>query len=168
MAGFKVLEEFLGDSLDLPMQCRDGKVRTFHIAGPSAEDGLKVEKLMETGIKLAADPEAAPDATALDDLAELNLYRAALGDTYDEAVAQLDWARFRHVALTAVLWISQGLDAAEKFWDTAGGDPSQTGPANREQRRASSRAAKSTPSRASRSGTSTPPGTGRARTATRT
>ncbi|MFE6225486.1 hypothetical protein [Streptomyces sp. NPDC057854] len=167
MAGFRVLEEFLGDSLDLPVKCKDGQVRTFHIEGPSAEDGLKVEKLMETGIKLAADPEAVPDATALDDLAELNLYRAALGATYDDALAQLDWSRFRHVALTAVLWISQGLDAAEQFWNT-GGDPSQAGPANREQRRASSRAAKSTPSRASRSGTSTPPATARGRKATRT
>ncbi|MFB7589382.1 hypothetical protein [Streptomyces sp. NPDC056169] len=164
--GFKVLEEFLGDSLDLPVKCRDGQVRTFHIAGPSAEDGLRVEKLMETGIKLAADPDATPDAAALDDLAELNLYRAALGTAYDEVLANVDWPRFRHVALTAVLWISQGLEAAEQYWD-AGGDPSPQGPANREQRRASSRAAKSTPTPASRSGTSTPPATSRARKATR-
>ncbi|MHA4776075.1 DUF7426 family protein [Streptomyces sp. MSC1_001] len=167
MGGFKVLEEFLGDSLDLPVKCRDGQVRTFHIAGPSAEDGLKVEKLMETGIKLAADPDAAPDADALDDLAELNLYESALGDTYDELRAELDWPRFRHVALTAVIWISQGLDAAESYWNS-GGAPSPQGPANREQRRASSRAAKLTPSQASPSGTSTPRATSRPRKAAQT
>jgi len=165
--GFKVLEEFLGDSLDLPVKCRDGKVRTFHIPGPSAEDGLKVEKLMEAGLKMAANPDAEPDTEALDDAAELDLYRTALGPAYDEVFAALDWPRFRHLALTAVLWISQGLEAAEAFWNS-GGDPSQAGPANREERRASSRAAKSTPSRASRSGTSTPPATARARKATRT
>ncbi|MFE0651336.1 hypothetical protein ACFVZH_22385 [Streptomyces sp. NPDC059534] len=165
--GFKVLEEFLGDSLDLPVRCLDGEVRTFHIPGPSAEDGLKVEKLMETGLRLASDPEATPDEAALDDLAELNLYEAALGDTYAELREHLDWPRFRHVALTAVVWISQGLDAAESFWNSDGA-PSPQGPANREQRRASSRAAKSTPSPASRSGTSTPRATSRARKATQT
>ncbi|MFE1349105.1 hypothetical protein [Streptomyces sp. NPDC058757] len=166
-ASFKVLDEFLGDSLDLPAKCKDGKVRTFHIPSPDAENGLKVERLMEIGIRLAADPEAAPDAAALDDVAELNLYRASLGSAYDDALNLLPWAMFKHMALTASLWISQGLDAAETYWN-AGGDPSQLGPANREQRRASSRAAKSTPSRASRSGTSTPPATARGRKVTRT
>ncbi|MFB7278047.1 hypothetical protein ACFCZV_13145 [Streptomyces hydrogenans] len=166
-ANFKVLDEFLGDSLDLPARCKDGEIRTFHIDSPDAEQGLKVEKLMEIGIRLAADPEAAPDAAALDDVAELNLYKAALGAAYDDALRLLPWAAFKHLALTASLWISQGLDAAETYWNS-GGDPSQLGPANRAERRASSRAAKSTPTRASRSGTSTPPATGRARKATRT
>ncbi|MER8233468.1 hypothetical protein [Streptomyces sp. NPDC094049] len=165
MATFKQLDEFLDDSLDLPVKCTNGETRVFHIAGPSAENGLRVEKLMETGILLASDPEARPDAAVLDDLAELDLYRAALGAAYDDLLASVDWPRFRHVALTASLWISQGLEAAQAFWD-AGGDPSQAGPANREQRRASSRAAKSTPSPASRSGTSTRRATSRARKAT--
>ncbi|MEU8760642.1 hypothetical protein [Streptomyces sp. NPDC048659] len=164
---FKTLDEFLGDSLDLPVKCTDGEVRTFHIEGPSAENGLLVEKLMETGLKLAADPDAEPDSAALDDLAELNLYEAALGDTFPKLRENLDWPRFRHVALTAVIWISQGLDAAETYWN-AGGDPSQAGPANREQRRASSRAAKSTPKPGSRSGTSSRPATVRARKAAQT
>ncbi|MCX5229668.1 hypothetical protein [Streptomyces sp. NBC_00233] len=164
---FKTLDEFLGDSLDLPVKCLDGKVRTFHIQGPSAENGLRVEKLMETGMKLAAAPDTEPDQDALDDLAELNLYEAALGDAYADLREHLDWPRFRHVALTAVVWISQGLDAAESFWNSDG-TPSQGGPANREQRRASSRAAKSTPSQASRSGTSTPRATSRPRKAAQT
>ncbi|MFG3349496.1 hypothetical protein ACGF1Z_31115 [Streptomyces sp. NPDC048018] len=165
--GFKVLDEFFDDSLDLPVKCRDGQVRTFHIPGPSAEDGLKVEKLMELLFRAVADPDAEPDATALDDLGELHLYEAALGPAYAEVEANLDFPRFKLVAITAALWISQGREAAEAFWN-AGGDPSQVGPANREERRASSRAAKSTPTRASRSGTSTPPATVRARKATRT
>ncbi|MEV0114463.1 hypothetical protein AB0H77_14600 [Streptomyces sp. NPDC050844] len=47
--GFKVLDEFLGDSLDLPIKCKDGTVRTFHIPACSAEDGLRVQALMESG-----------------------------------------------------------------------------------------------------------------------
>ncbi|MER5769550.1 DUF7426 family protein [Streptomyces sp. NPDC001985] len=163
---FKTLDEFLGDSLDLPIKCRDSKVRTFHIAACSAEDGLRVEKLMETGLRMAADG-AEPDAEVLDDAAELDLYRITLGDAHDEIRSHLDWPRFRHVALTAVIWITQGLDTAEAYWN-ADGDPSQVGPANRTERRASSRVAKSTPKQDSQSGTSTRKGTGRARKAAKT
>jgi hypothetical protein len=164
---FKTLDEFLGDSLDLPVKCRDGKVRTFHIPACSAEDGLRVEALMQAGLRMAADGSE-PDAELLDDAAEMDLYRIALGEAHDDVRAHLDWPRFRHVALTAVMWITQGLDTAERYWNS-GGDPSQLGPAaNREQRRASSRAEKSTPSRASRSGTSTPRATSRARKAAST
>ncbi|MEU8886744.1 hypothetical protein [Streptomyces sp. NPDC048442] len=166
MAGnFKVLEEFLGDSLDLPVKCTDGKIRTFHISPCSAEDGLRVEKLMESGMRMAADG-AEPEAEVLNDAAEMDLYRVALGTAYDDAVKHLAWPRLRHVALTAVIWISQGLPAAEAFW-AADGDPSQAAP-NREERRASSRAAKSTPKRGSQSGTSTPRATSRARKAAKT
>ncbi|TLQ43487.1 DUF7426 family protein [Streptomyces marianii] len=165
MAGFKVLDEFLGDSLDLPVRCNDGEIRTFHIPAPSAEDGLRVEALMELGIRMAAEG-ADPDTEVLDDAQELDLYRTVLGPAYDDAIKFLNSARFKVLALTAMLWITQGLDAAEACWN-AGGVPSQAAP-NREQRRASSRAAKSTRSRGSQSGTSTPPATSRARKAAQT
>ncbi|MDI9885309.1 hypothetical protein QMZ92_13125 [Streptomyces sp. HNM0645] len=165
MAGFKVLDEFLGDSLDLPVRCKDGEVRVFHIPAPPAEDGLRVQNVMEAGIRMAAEG-AEPDTEVLDDAREMDLYRTALGTAYDDALKHLEWPRFRHMALTAVLWITQGLDTAEAFWNSDG-VPSQAAP-NREQRRASSRAAKSTRSRGSQSGTSTPPATGRARKAAQT
>lgn len=166
MTTLKPLDEFLDDSLDLPVRCRDGQTRTFHIPGVSGEDGLRVQRLMEVGLQLAAGAEDVR-TDVLDDAQELDLYRTALGPAYEDAIAQLDWPRFRHVAMTAVVWITQGLEAAEAYW-LADGRPSQQGPANRAERRASSRAAKSTPSPASRSGTSTRTGTGRARKAAAT
>ncbi|KMS66674.1 hypothetical protein ACZ91_67900, partial [Streptomyces regensis] len=117
---------------------------------------LRVEALMETGMRMAATG-AEPDAEVLDDAAEMDLYRVALGDAHDRIRKHLDWPRFRHVALTAVIWITQGLDTAEAYWN-ADGRPEAMGPANRKERRASSRAEKSTRKRASRSGTSTPKG----------
>ncbi|MEV0114464.1 hypothetical protein AB0H77_14605 [Streptomyces sp. NPDC050844] len=38
------------------------------------------------------------DAEVLDDAAEMDLYRIALGDAYDDLFARLDWPRFKHVA----------------------------------------------------------------------
>lgn len=163
--GFQVLEEFLGDSLDLPIRCKDGTVRTFHIPPCSAEDGLRVEAIMETGLRLAAGG-ASPDAEVLDDAAEMDLYRISLGAAHDELQQHLDWPRFRHVAITAVVWITQGLDTAEQFWNS-GGDPSLMAP-NRAARRASSAAASSTPKRGSTSGTSSRKATARPRKAAQT
>lgn len=164
-SGFQVLEEFLGDSLDLPIRCTDGEVRTFHIPPCSAEDGMRVEAIMETGLRLAAGGTP-QDAEVLDDAAEMDLYRISLGDAHDDLRTHLDWPRFRHVAMTAVIWITQGLDTAEQFWNS-GGDPSLMAP-NRAARRASSAAAKSTPKRGSTSGTSTPRATARPRKAAKT
>ncbi|MFI6606847.1 hypothetical protein [Streptomyces sp. NPDC050507] len=163
--GFQVLEEFLGDSLDLPIRCNDGQVRTFHIPPCSAEDGMRVETIMETGLRLAAGG-AEPDTEVLDDAAEMDLYRIALGSAHDELQQHLAWPRFRHVAITSVLWITQGLDTAEQYWNS-GGDPSLMAP-NRAARRASSAAASSTPRRGSTSGTSTPRATARPRKAAKT
>lgn len=163
--GFKVLDEFLGDSLDLPIKCKDGAVRTFHIPACSAEDGLRVQSLVESGARMANDGTPM-DAEVLDDAAEMDLYRTALGSAYDDLFSNLDWPRFKHAAMTAVLWITVGIDTAEQYWN-ADGDPSQLAP-NRAARRASSAAAKSTPRRGSTSGTSTPRATSRARKAAKT
>ncbi|MFF3497376.1 hypothetical protein ACFYWS_39295 [Streptomyces sp. NPDC002795] len=167
MAGsFKVLEEFQDDALTLPLRCPDGTVREFRIPAPSAEDGLRVQHLMEKARHLAAG--GAPQETeVLDDDAELDLFEVALGAAYEELrAAGLDWSRFRHVAMTAVMWITAGLDVAEKYWE-ADGDPSRVAP-NRAARRASSAAASTTKRRGSTSGTSGQRATGRARKAAKT
>jgi hypothetical protein len=160
MAGtFKPLDDFLDDSITLPITYRDGTVHDVTIPGPSAEDGLRIERVMETGLRMAASG-AEPDEELLDDAQELDMYRAALGPRYDELRAELSWPRFKHVAITTVMWITQSLEVAEKYWAT-GGDPSLLAP-NRQARRASSAAASKTQKRGSTSGTSTRKATGRA------
>ncbi|MFD9444943.1 hypothetical protein [Streptomyces sp. NPDC060001] len=168
MAGtFKVLEEFQDDALTLPVRLPDGTVREFRIPSPSAEVGLRVQQLMEQGARMA-DSGTPMDAEILDDEAEMDLFKSALGSAYDEVMASgLDWSRVRHIAMTAVMWITVGLDMAEKYW-AAEGDPSRVAPANRSARRASSAAASSTKRRGSTSGTSTRKATGRARKAAKT
>ncbi|MFD3574776.1 hypothetical protein [Streptomyces sp. NPDC058644] len=167
MAGtFKVLEEFEDDALTLPVRLPDGTVREFRIPSPSAEDGLRVQTLMEQSARMA-DAGTPMDTEVLDDAAELNLFEIALGDAYKDLMATgLRWSRVRHVAMTAVMWITAGLEVAEKFWE-ADGDPSRAAP-NRAARRASSAAASKTQKRGSSSGTSTRKATGRARKAAKT
>ncbi|MFI1677066.1 MULTISPECIES: hypothetical protein [unclassified Streptomyces] len=169
MAGnFAVLEEFQDDALTLPVRLSDGLVKEFRIPSPSAEDGLKVQKLMEQGARMA-DSGTPMDAEVLDDAQELDLFQTALGSAYVELMgAGLDWSRVRHVAMTAVMWITAGLEMAEKYWE-AQGDPSRVAPPNRAARRAASSAAASTTKRrGSTSGTSTRTATGRARKAAKT
>lgn len=166
MGNFKILEEFQDDALTLPVRLPDGTVREFRIPSPSAEVGLRVQKLMEQSARMV-DSGAPLDTEVLDDAEEMDLFKTALGPTYDDLMgAGLGWSRVRHVAMTAVMWITAGLDVAEKFWE-ADGDPSQVAP-NRAARRASSAAASTTKSRGSTSGTSTRKATGRARKAAKT
>ena len=161
---FKVLEEFLGDCLELPVRCTDGEVRVFTIPSPPAEDGLKIERIMSEGLR-AMDQGAPLNSQVLDDAEEIDLYRMALGTAYDDVHKHLAWPRFRHVAMTAVMWITGGLDLAEQYWNE---DGAPKAPAPNRAARRSSAAAKKTQSRASTSGTSTRKATGRARKAVQT
>lgn len=168
MAGnFKILEEFQDDALTLPVRLPSGKVQEFRIPSPPAEDGLRVQTLMEQGARMA-DTGTPMDTEVLDDAQELDLFQTALGSAYPELTAAgLDWSRFRHVAMTAVMWITAGLEVAERYWE-ADGDPSRAAP-NRETRRAATSAAASkTRSRGSTSGTNSRKGTGRAPRAAKT
>jgi hypothetical protein len=164
---FKTLEEFLGDCLELPTRCSDGELRTFRIPSPPAEDGLKIENIMTAGLR-AAEGGAPLDGEALDDAEELDLYRMALGSAYDDVLKHLAWPRFRHVAMTSVMWITAGHDVAEQYWNSDGDPKVAQAAQNRAARRASSAAASTTKRPASTSGTSTRTGTGRARKAART
>lgn len=168
MAGsFKILEEFQDDALTLPVRLPDGSVQEFRIPSPSADEGLRVQKLMEQGARMA-DSGTPLDTEVLDDAQEMDLFQIALGTAYPELnAAGLSWSRFRHVAMTAVMWITAGLDVAEKYWE-ADGDPSRAAPNRAARRQASSAAASSTKRRGSTSGTSTRKATGRARKAAKT
>jgi hypothetical protein len=156
MAGFQALADFLDDALELPVTGRDGVERVYRIEDPSAEDGIKIEKITTLAARLAAGGEAI-ESPALDDEQELDLYRMCLGSAYEQLRADLSWGRFRHVALTAMMWITADRETAEAYWAT-GNMPGKAAP-NRETRRRASRgssasvAASTTKPRASTSGT---------------
>jgi hypothetical protein len=158
---FAALDAVLDDAIELPAG-PNGEV--YRIEGPPAEDGLRIERIMSLATRLAAGGEV-KNTEVLDDDQELDLYRAALGGTYDQLLADLSWPRFKHVAMTVVFWITADLDTAERYW-ASGGDPNRAAP-NRATRRAGTRssgtaAATSTPRRGSTSGTSTRKATSRA------
>lgn len=153
---FKPLKSFLDDALILPVPCRDGTERKFRIPSPSAEDGLRVDLLTMAAARLVTGG-APGDEEVLNDEEEKNIFRLSLGDMHDEILKHVDWALFKHVAMTAMVWITSDRERAETYWNSAG-DPSRLAP-NREARRSQSNAssesaaANSTRSRSSTSGT---------------
>jgi len=156
MASFKALGDFLDDYLELPVTGKDGVERIYRIEDPAAEDGLRVERVTSMAARLAMGGSAA-DAQALDDDEELDLYRLILGSTHDRLRAEVSWSRFKHVALTAMFWITADQKTAEAYWAT-GDNPGKAVPnrAARRQRKpgsSASAAASTTRSRSSTSGT---------------
>jgi len=163
-ARFEALDGLLDDALTLPVPDQGGTVREYRIASPSAEDGLRIERITSIGVRAARTGQAL-DTELLDDNGERDLYRMLLGDTYEAMLADgVTWAWLKHTAKTALIWCSATTEDAQRFWASAG-DPSRLAPPpeNRATRRASSAAASSTQRRGSTSGTSTRKGTGRSR-----
>jgi len=154
---FEALDDFLEDHLELPVRGADGEVRVYRIEDPSAEDGIRIERITSLAARLASGRKG-PDTPVLDDDEERDLYRMCLGDAYDQMLADgVKWAMFKHVALTAMFWVVSDRETALEFWRTG----QQPGKAqNREARRAQQRrggsgsgGANTTPSPDSTSGT---------------
>ncbi|OKJ42278.1 DUF7426 family protein [Streptomyces sp. CB01580] len=133
--GFGALDAFLDDYLELPVTGRDGVERVYRIEDPPAEDGIRIERITTLAARLVAGGSGV-DTQQLDDEQELDLYRICLGDAYDQLRADLSWGRFKHVALTAMMWITADRETAESYWQTGTGP----GKANRAARRSASRA----------------------------
>lgn len=156
-ARFDALTELFDDALELPVPGRGGKVQEYRIPSPPAEDGLRVQNITTLAARLMAGGEAI-DTKVLDDDEERDLFQLSLGPVYDDLLKDgVDWAWIKHVGMTAVFWITSGLETAEAYWKAAG-DPSQLAP-NRETRRkkakkSGSAAAGKTRARGSTSGTS--------------
>ncbi|GAA2772772.1 DUF7426 family protein [Saccharopolyspora taberi] len=142
------LDEFLDPTLSLPIR---GKVYT--VDPPDAATGLRLQRLSDWMIGTAAAVETevdapAPTAELVDDAAELDMYRAALGGAYDDMVADgLPWPTLKVAGMTAFLHWTVDPETAEAYW-SAGGRPERPA-GNRAQRRT----ARSTPQPASPSGT---------------
>jgi hypothetical protein len=153
---FEALDDFLSDGLSLPVTGKDGFTREYHIPDPSAEAGIKIERITTYAARLAAGG-APTEGKVLDDEEETDLYKLCLGDAYDSLKAEVTWSMFKHVALTAMFWITADEATALEYWRT-GEVPGKAG-RNRAERRAISRdssakgAANGTRSPASTSGT---------------
>lgn len=155
-AQFEALADFLDDYLELPVLTEGGQKRVYRIPSPTAEAGLRVEAITKAAAQLFLGG-AAPGEEMLNDDEEKDLFRLVLGPVHDEIAADLSWTRFRHVAMTTMVWVLNDRDTAAKFW-ASGGDPSLLAPnraARRQQRSApsASAAANGTRSRGSTSGT---------------
>ncbi|MFF8679487.1 hypothetical protein ACF07F_16410 [Streptomyces sp. NPDC015237] len=158
MAGgtFEALDDFLSDGLTLPVTGADGVTREYHIPDPSAEAGIRIERITSLAARLATGG-AAPGHQTVDDEEELDLYRLCLGDAYDRLKAETSWSMFKHVALTTMFWITTDEETALEYWRT--GEAPGKAARNRAERRQMSRgssakaAANGTPSPASTSGT---------------
>ena len=156
---FEALDDFLDEGLDLPVRGEDGEVRTYHIADPSAEAGITIERITSYAARLAAGG-APKEGSVLDDDEELDLYKLCLGDAYADMRADLSWSMFKHAALTVMFWITTDEDTARQYWAT-GQAPGKA--RNREERRQMSRgssakaAVNGTRSPASTSGTRAAP-----------
>ncbi|MEU9557974.1 DUF7426 family protein [Streptomyces fumanus] len=137
MAGtFEALDDFLSDGLTLPVTGKDGVTREYHIADPSAEAGIRIERITSLALRLAAGGEA-PETDVLADAEEQDLYRLCLGDAYEQLRADLSWSMFKHVALTVMFWVTSDEETAQEYWRT-GEAPGKAGK-NRAQRRAQQR-----------------------------
>lgn len=153
--GFEALDNFLDDYLELPVKGRDGQTRVYRIEDPSAEDGIRIERITSLAARLAAGGKA-PDTPVLGDQEELDLYRLCLGSAYEPLMREVKWGPFKHVALTAMFWVTTDKETAQEFW-RSGQQPGKA--PNRAARRQASRgssasaAANTTQSPASTSGT---------------
>lgn len=165
MAGkFEALDELLDEFIELPVPIGDReakKIKRYRIESPSALDGLQLERITNVAVQLASGGENV-NTEMLDDDQERDLYKMLLGPVFDEMLADgVKWVWLRHASLTCLMWVSSGLETAEKFWGAAG-DPERMAPnreARRSKQRAGSAAETSTPRRGSTSGTNRGRGT---------
>jgi hypothetical protein len=138
---FKDLSEFADDPvLELPI---DGRI--YVVQGVDGETGIWANLLLELGQAALAGKEV--DGSRLDDDQERDAYARLLGDTYQELLdADVSWERIKHVAYTALLWVTSGMATAEEFWATWGKSAEGEAEArpNRASRRASEAVARTT------------------------
>lgn len=153
---FEALDELLDEAIELPVPVGTGGRKVYRIESPSGRDGLRIERITQVAVQLLSDDGENVDTEMLDDDEESNLYEMLLGYNFQQMLDDgVKWVWLRHAALTCLMWVSSGLQTAERYWASAG-DPERMAP-NREARRskqkAGSAAETSTRSRGYTSGT---------------
>lgn len=117
MAQFRDLSEFLDQSLRLPVRGTE-----YEIPPIDGETGLRFTALFNAGVD-AVQGKKTPGVTntELDDVAERDLYRDALGPVHDQMLADgCTWPEIKHTALTAFVYWTAGDEAAEAYWASGG------------------------------------------------
>jgi hypothetical protein len=131
---FRDLSEVLDAGLSLPY-----KGKTYTVPPVDAETGLRLQRLAEIAAQVAkaAENGAPLDEVALDDDAEVDLYRDALGTAYEEMLAdRVPWPMLKVAGVTAWLDTAVSREAAEAYWNAAGAPDPEALAGNRATRRA--------------------------------
>lgn len=125
-----------------------GGTREYVIADVDAEVGLEVQRNAEKARRAKRRHDAGESVEDIDadlhlsDDAESALYTNLLGPTLDDLKADgVKWKQVQLAGRIAYAWVAYGVEAARKMWEARGEAPK----ANREQRRATTRASGSKP-----------------------
>jgi hypothetical protein len=186
MARLRPLGDGFDPALELPLAGADGKTRIYRVEPPAADLGLWARRNVHLGVKYreALDcgdndgaervaVQIAADRTppGVDEDSDVDPETVFLGAAFTAMVADgVAWPLVQLASRTAMIWISSGDDAAAEFWQAAGGSPEAPGPANRAERRKTTRstaAASTTKRPASTNGTSSRTTSSRAKPASR-
>lgn len=105
------LDELIDDSLKLPVSGV-----TYVIPGPDAKTALWCLAVAD-----AAREGVASASTVLDDDDERTMYQRILGPAYDQMMTNgVSLSKIAFCGQTAFIWITNGIVAAETFWETGG------------------------------------------------
>lgn len=153
MTELKELDDFLSPTLLVPAAGKE-----YRIAAVDAETGLRLQKLMTVGIKAYGTQTALSekDLELVSDEEEEDFFKTVLGSTYDELIAdKIPYQGLKGIASLAMIWTTQGFDAAQQYFLAGGKVPTLNREARRTATRTSTGAAATTRKRASQSGTNT-------------
>jgi hypothetical protein len=141
----------------------------YEVPPISAELGLRFQNVMAVAAKAKqaqdANTEYTPDESdveVMNDAAEKDLYREALGPVYDQMVSGgVTFAELKLASLYVMFHAIYGETFADAYWASGGKAPAPNRAARRTATRTRTGAATTTKARASRSGTTTRKATSR-------
>lgn len=152
MTELKELDDFLSPVLLVPARGKD-----YRINAVDAETGLRLQRMMSTGIKVQAGRDLTEkDLELVSDEEEEDFFRTVLGPTYDELLAdKIPYAGLKQIASLVMIWTTQSFDAAQQYFLAGGKATAPNRAARRTATPTRTAAASTTRTRASASGTST-------------
>lgn len=130
--------------------------RVYVLPPIDSELGPRLQALIDYGIDIALgnDPDADDAAEALDDVAELDLYKQVLGPVYDTMQAdRVPWPALKHAAMTSIINATRDREEAEAYWERLGKPEPATTPVKQPTDRKPRKATGSRTPRASTAGT---------------
>ena len=154
MSELKELDDFLNPTLLVPARGKE-----YRIAAVDAETGLRLQRMLATGVKAYAGQDLTEkDLELVSDEDEEGFFETVLGDTYHELMAdKIPYPGLKAMASLAMIWTTQGFDAAQQYFLAGGKAPAPNREARRTATQTRTAGASTTRKRASASGTSTPP-----------